>query len=95
MLYRLWSLWAGDGCIDFPEFLDVMTRDMHDPDTENELMEAFKVFDKDGNGFITAVQLRYAMENIGDRVTAEEVDELIREAAIDSDGRIDYGGIYI
>ena len=42
----------GNGTIDFPEFLTMMARKMKDTDTEDEIREAFRVFDKDGNGFI-------------------------------------------
>lgn len=38
------------GTIDFPEFLTLMARKMKETDTEEELIEAFKVFDRDGNG---------------------------------------------
>merc|ERR1712118_654492 len=37
----------GNGTIDFPEFLSLMARKMKDTDTEEELIEAFKVFDRD------------------------------------------------
>ena len=43
---------AGNGNIDFPEFLTMMSRRMHDADSDEEIREAFRVFDKDGNGFI-------------------------------------------
>lgn len=49
----------GNGTIDFPEFLSMMARKMQDTDTEEEIREAFKVFDKDGNGFISAAELRH------------------------------------
>lgn len=38
------------GSIDFPEFLTLMARKMKECDTEEELIQAFKVFDRDGNG---------------------------------------------
>ena len=34
----------GNGTIDFPEFLSLMARKMKDTDTEEELIEAFKVW---------------------------------------------------
>ncbi|XP_057982182.1 calmodulin-like [Malania oleifera] len=47
----------GNGTIDFPEFLNLMARKMKDTDSEEELKEAFRVFDKDQNGFISAAEL--------------------------------------
>ena len=58
--------------------------------TEEELIEAFKVFDRDGNGFISAAELRHVMTNLGEKLTDEEVDEMIREADVDGDGQINY-----
>jgi len=80
----------GYGTIDFPEFLSLMARKMKDTDTEEELIEAFKVFDRDGNGFISAAELRHVMTNLGEKLTDEEVDEMIREADVDGDGQINY-----
>ena len=53
------------------------------------LQEAFKVFDRDNNGFISAAELRHVMTSIGEKLTDDEVDEMIREADQDGDGRID------
>ncbi len=36
----------GNGTIDFPEFLTMMARKMKDTDSEEEIKEAFRVFDK-------------------------------------------------
>lgn len=51
----------GNNSIDFPEFLTMMARKMKDTDSEEEIKEAFKVFDKDNNGFISAAELRHVM----------------------------------
>ena len=80
----------GSGTIDFPEFLTLMARKMQDSDSEEEIKEAFRVFDKDGNGFISAAELRHVMTNLGEKLTDEEVDEMIREADVDGDGQIPY-----
>ncbi|VDM24010.1 unnamed protein product [Toxocara canis] len=53
-----------------------------------------KVFDKDGNGFISAAELRHVMTNLGEKLTDEEVDEMIREADIDGDGQVNYEGTF-
>ncbi|CAG7865749.1 unnamed protein product [Brassica rapa] len=80
----------GNGTIDFPEFLNLMARKMKDTDSEEELKEAFRVFDKDQNGFISAAELRHVMTNLGEKLTDEEVDEMIKEADVDGDGQINY-----
>ena len=91
-LFSLSFLLSGNGTIDFPEFLTMMARKMKDTDSEEEIREAFRVFDKDGNGFISAAELRHVMTNLGEKLTDEEVDEMIREADIDGDGQVNYEG---
>jgi len=91
-LSYIMSSLIGNGTIDFPEFLTMMARKMKDTDSEEEIKEAFRVFDKDGNGFISAAELRHVMTNLGEKLTDEEVDEMIREADIDGDGQVNYEG---
>ena len=79
-----------NGSIEFPEFLSLMSRKMRDGDTEEEIREAFRVFDKDNNGFISAAELRHVMTNLGEKLSDEEVEEMIREADVDGDGQINY-----
>ena len=69
----LHKLFSGNGTIDFPEFLTMMARKMKDTDSEEEIREAFRVFDKDGNGYISAAELRHVMTNLGEKLTDEEV----------------------
>jgi len=80
----------GNGTIDFEEFLQMMAKKMKDSDNEEELREAFRVFDKDGNGYISAAELRHVMTNLGEKLTDDEVDEMIREADLDGDGMVNY-----
>lgn len=70
----------------------MMAKKMKDTDSEEEIREAFRVFDKDGKGSISANDLRHIMTNLGDKLPDEEVDEMIREADLDGDGEIDYIG---
>ncbi|KAK6153891.1 hypothetical protein DH2020_013530 [Rehmannia glutinosa] len=79
-----------NGKIDFPEFLNLMVAQMKDADSEEALREAFNLFDKDQNGLISAAELHQVMTTLGENVTDEEVDEMIREADLDGDGQVSY-----
>ena len=80
----------GNGTIDFKEFLCLMVKKMKGTDTEEELIEAFKVFDRDGNDYITAHELRYIMSSLGEDIKPQEIDDMIKEADTDNDGQINY-----
>lgn len=78
------------GTIDFQEFLGLMAWKMKETDIEEELIEAFKVFDRDGNGLISAHELRFVMSTSGEQLSEEDIEEMIREADENGDGYIDY-----
>jgi Ca2+-binding protein (EF-Hand superfamily) len=79
-----------NGTIDFPEFLALMARKMRATESAEELIEAFKVFDKDGDGLIPAAEMRHLMLNFGEKLAPHEVEELINKADPDKDGYINY-----
>ena len=79
-----------DGTIDLNNFLSLMSHVANDTDDEEELRAAFRAFDNEGKGFIPAAALRHVMTNLGDKLPEDEVDEMMREANINSDGQIDY-----
>ncbi len=78
------------GKIEFKEFLELFVKKLKDPDTEEDLIEAFKIFDKNGNGIISAAELKLVMTTYGERLTEEEANEMIKEADTDGDGFINY-----
>ena len=78
------------GTIEFPEFLTMTARKMKESDSKEEILKAFWVFDKDINGRISAAELCHVMTNLGEKLTDEEVGEMIREADIDGDGQVNY-----
>ncbi len=51
---------------------------------------SFRVFDKDGNGSITADEFKHFMTTMGEKFSEEEVDEIIHEVDKDGDGEIDF-----
>ena len=82
----------GSGSIDFSEFLAMMAQKTKEANSEDEMKEAFRVFDKDGNGFISAAELRQVMISLDEKLTDQEIDEMIKEADTDGDGQVNYDG---
>jgi len=83
------------GDVRFPNFLGLMSQKYSDNNAEDEIREAFKVFDNDGNGFINRQELRVVMMNLGEKLTDEEIECLIDDVDIDGDGQINYEEFYI
>lgn len=65
----------GSGTIDFSEFCQMMKRINKESDTEM-LREAFRVFDSDGNGYITSLEFRYLMTHVGESLSDDDVDQM-------------------
>lgn len=57
---------------------------------DDELIDTFKVFDKNNDGYINQDELRSVMSQLGEKLTAGELDEMIKEADTDGDGKINY-----
>ncbi|KAL1463786.1 hypothetical protein WDU94_015499 [Cyamophila willieti] len=80
----------GNGTIEFNEFLQLMSKKMKGAEGEDELKEAFKVFDKNNDGKISSLELRHVMTHLGEKLSEEEVDDMIKEADLNGDGVVDY-----
>ena len=80
----------GDGKINFDNFITLMEKKLRDHDDEEELIETFKVFDKDGIGFITFNNLKDVIKNLGLNYSDDEIMEMIKECDLDKDMMINY-----
>ena len=50
------------------------------------------MFDRDRNGYISATEFRFVMTNLGEKMSDDEVDEMLTQADIDGDGQINHEG---
>lgn len=55
-------------------------------------LRMLRVFDRDGNGYITRDELQIAMEMMQENVTETQVNEMLQLADLDKDGKINYEG---
>jgi len=78
--------------IDFEEFIQIMLEiENQTPDhKEQELLDAFNVFDIDNDGFISKDELRQVMRNIDTKITEEELQAMIDAIDEDGDGKVNY-----
>ncbi|CDK24312.1 unnamed protein product [Kuraishia capsulata CBS 1993] len=55
-----------------------------------DYIKGFQVFDKNMTGFIGVGELRYILTSIGEKLTDEEVDELLKGVNVTEDQNVDY-----
>jgi len=81
-----------DGRLQLDEFRNmVQTYKKSHPDPKQEMITAFKVFDRNGDGVIDKTELRQALTSLGvNKLTNQEVDQLFRAADTDGNGVIDF-----
>ena len=72
----------GNGTIDFPEFLEMMKKKANEADQYEDLKEAFRIFDKNGDGYIDTKELKSVTTMLGTMLTKEEVAEFMAEADV-------------
>jgi calmodulin len=80
----------GSGTIDFEEFISLISRKMKEPGIENELMEAFKIFDHDGQGYMTTTAFKKIIRDLSNSLTDAEIDDMVAEADPDGDQQIKF-----
>ncbi len=59
-------------------------------DELNEYQEAFNLFDKDGSGSISPKEFIKVLKNLGQKISNEEADQIIKELDHDNSGEIDF-----
>ena len=55
-----------------------------------ELKKAFSVMDANGDGVVTKDELKTLLKGLGEDVTDEVVDEMIKLADSDGDGKVNF-----
>ncbi|CAL4095974.1 unnamed protein product, partial [Meganyctiphanes norvegica] len=81
---------CSDGTIEFNEFLQMMSKKLKTIGNGDELREAFKVFDKKKSGYLTSKELRHVMTSMGEKLSVGEVEDMIKDACPDNDGKVKY-----
>lgn len=81
---------SGKEFFDYAILAQCLNKPKTKADSPEEVREAFKIFDKDNNGMVSLSELRHVLTTLGETLTTQEVDELLKEAKVDKDGNINY-----
>ncbi|KAI4300893.1 hypothetical protein L6164_034220 [Bauhinia variegata] len=82
----------GDGYVDINEFGALYQTIMDEKDEEEDMREAFNVFDQNGDGFITEEELSSVLSSLGLQhgKTIEDCKKMIKKVDKDGDGMVDF-----
>ena len=86
----------GDGHIDFSEYKQIYLAYFSDEyrkqpqPTENEVLEAFREFDRDSSGVLTVQKIQAMADKMQMTFTNEEVKKIIEELSESNQGHLDW-----
>lgn len=84
----------GEKSYKFEEFIPLYKELMNEKDTGTfaDFMEAFKTFDREGQGFISGAELRHLLTSLGEKLTDMECDDILRyiDLTEDLEGNVKY-----
>lgn len=87
----------GTGKVNFDVFCRIAGRFLEEEDAEamqEELKEAFRLYDREGNGYITTATLKEILAALDDKLTSADLDGIIAEIDTDGSGTVDFDGAY-
>eukprot|EP01017_Pseudomicrothorax_dubius_P023246 TRINITY_DN24909_c0_g1_i1.p1 TRINITY_DN24909_c0_g1~~TRINITY_DN24909_c0_g1_i1.p1 ORF type:complete len:153 (-),score=33.81 TRINITY_DN24909_c0_g1_i1:36-494(-) len=76
--------------ISFEEFLSVMLRMLNGTDIDLELQKAFEIFDKDGDGEISLIDLGHVIKSVDSEVSDETIGKIMNEVRKEEEEFINY-----
>ncbi len=79
-----------DKKIEFDEFCKIMNNKLKQNDAEQELIEAFKIFDREGKGLISENEFKHIMLSLGEKISEEELEEMMKKADPEKKGYVNY-----
>ena len=79
---------SDDGSVRLNNFVAFMANKVPMASFEEEIRNAFKLFDKDGDGFISPGELKTVLGRLGENLNEEDVNAMIAEADTDGDGQV-------
>lgn len=83
------------GTVNFDGFFNIASHFLEEDDaesTQQELKEAFRLYDREGNGYITTATLKEILAALDDNLNSRDLDGIIAEIDTDGSGTVDFDG---
>lgn len=83
------------GKVSFDGFTSIAGHFLEEEDAEamqQELKEAFRLYDREGNGYITTSTLKEILAALDDKLSSNDLDGIIAEIDTDGSGTVDFDG---
>jgi len=84
---------AGEGKVNFEQFCSIVMCFMEEEDDEamnEELKEAFRLYDKNGEGFITTQVLKEILKELDPKLSGDDLNSIVEEVDEDGSGTVDF-----
>ncbi|XP_055295231.1 troponin C [Sitodiplosis mosellana] len=81
------------GKVNFDGFTNIAGHFLEEEDAEamqQELKEAFRLYDREGNGYITTSTLKEILAALDDKLNSADLDGIIAEIDTDGSGTVDF-----
>ncbi len=76
--------------VSLKDFVNIVNSRMKCVESEEELMEMFKIFDKKGTGKVSSGDIRAVLDDIDEPLSQQEIEELMLNWDKDKDGFLDF-----
>ncbi|CAG9320430.1 unnamed protein product [Blepharisma stoltei] len=78
----------GSGTLTYDQFVKIYSRKKVDSDTLDELLAAFRLLDREGEGNIPVPEFRYYICRMGERMNEADCDEMVKAADPENSGKV-------
>jgi len=78
--------------VDLQTLVDLIQQKVTNPPVEKaeDLREVFRLYDKEGRGFVSVAEMRHLLTSVGEKLTDDEAEELLRMSGCVHNNMVQY-----
>lgn len=85
------------GEVDLTTLIQLITQKVTNPQSERpeDLRDMFKLYDKEGKGVLSVKEMKHLLTSVGEKLTEDEADELIKMTGCSQNGQVNYDSEFV